>query len=78
MRGLAGLRKQGPKTPGAGVLIADPRAHFSKLYAAGRNLTEQAYALVTRDPAGALGFSRSLNVGFRPIWRPARTRSPAP
>ena len=27
--------------------------HFSKLFGAGKNLTQEAYALVTRDPAGA-------------------------
>ena len=34
-------------------MIADPRKRFSELFGAGKNLTQEAYALVTRDQAAA-------------------------
>jgi hypothetical protein len=34
-------------------LIADPRRRFSELFGANKDYTQQAYALVTRDPSGA-------------------------
>ena len=33
-------------------MIANPRGHFAGLYHANEKYTQQAYALVTRDPAG--------------------------
>jgi hypothetical protein len=35
------------------LLIKDPRRYFSRLFDAGEKYTEQAYALVTRDPFAA-------------------------
>ena len=35
------------------LLIKDPRRRFSRLFDAGEKYTEQAYALVTRDPSSA-------------------------
>jgi hypothetical protein len=35
------------------LCIKDPRRRFSDLFRAGERYTEQAYALVTRDPAAA-------------------------
>jgi hypothetical protein len=48
-----GARTDQPLAKVAKGLIADPRGHFTKLFRANTMYAQQAYALVTRDPAAA-------------------------
>jgi hypothetical protein len=43
-------------------LIADPRRRFSELFGANKDYTQQAYALVTRDPTGAEAVAKGQHV----------------